>query len=245
MLKKILISFMIIGTSLMAISVDKELDEICKDKIPCTQKGLELQELGNKIDSLKYYKRSCEMGLGLGCSQEAVYLSKIGSSSNKQAVLDKYSEGCDKGDRLGCAYAGESYLKDTFYDKALPLLTKACSLNDYRSCTKLGVMYLKSYGVKSDILKANILLTKSCKEGNDKDACSLVSILNKAEFNFFTKKCNSNNAEACAYLGSSYIKGIGVEKNTLKGIQYLRKSCDLGLKTACDVYDSIKKESSK
>ncbi len=47
------------------------------------------------------------------------------------------------------------------------------------------------------------------------------------------KSCNEGSGMACFFVGASYLEGKGVDKDILKGVEYLEKACESGASVAC------------
>lgn len=56
-------------------------------------------------------------------------------------------------------------------------------------------------------------------------------------FSYLVKACEYRYNLACGLVGDLYYDGKGVAQDKLLSLEYYQKSCNLGLKEACDAYD--------
>jgi TPR repeat protein len=49
------------------------------------------------------------------------------------------------------------------------------------------------------------------------------------------KACSAGELDRCADLGESYLRGMGVQRDTNKGVEVLRKACNLDGAKACSI----------
>ncbi|MEM8726094.1 MAG: tetratricopeptide repeat protein [Pseudomonadota bacterium] len=56
---------------------------------------------------------------------------------------------------------------------------------------------------------------------------------------FYVEACEMGHAEACGGVGISYISGMGQVKDPLKGLDYMRKACDLNDALSCTLGGSL------
>ncbi len=55
----------------------------------------------------------------------------------------------------------------------------------------------------------------------------------------YLKACEMGHALACGGAGAVYIAGVGVEKDPLKGVEFMRKACDMNDAASCTMAGSL------
>lgn len=111
-----------------------------------------------------------------------------------------FMESCSLDNAVGCrnlAFLYEPQTKNENNLKYHIYLSKACDLNDGRSCEYLAKEY--SDGISKDLAKS---------------------------FELYQKACSLKNRRACSKLGTYYVEGLGVNKNIEKGIELYTQSCE-------------------
>lgn len=194
------------------------LQQSCRDGRPDGCKKLE--------DSLNKY---CVAESGWACNELGIRAASGQSrpGTEPQALFDR---GCGFGQREACdnakAFAkgardfrhGEPTRLDFPLilrqgDWPIPettefqLYTRACNEGWASGCDRLAVFYFRGIG------------------GIAVDKQRSASLLQRA--------CDGGIARSCANLGLMYKNGDGVPKDTVKALEYLNKSCDLGSESAC------------
>ena len=134
---------------------------------------------------------------------------------DKAAIAIYNKQACDLGSALGCSNLGIIY-KLRMYNNggggeedikaAAVFLQKGCYGGIAISCSHLGWLYHRGWGVDRDEEIARDVYTLGCDGGQ------IIS-------------CNN--------LGWMYRKGIGIEQDYAKAIPPLMKSCGLGDATSC------------
>lgn len=120
----------------------------------CNHCGLLKTILQDELTGMKYYKKSCDMGFGGGCSNIAYLEKRKGNLRKAGELLD---EACRKGSQRGCMEAielregspeiyrdrGLSNLQDGKYDSAIADFTAAIELKpEYAEAYRLrGIAY--------------------------------------------------------------------------------------------------------
>jgi TPR repeat protein len=126
--------------------------------------GLGLKKLENKKlqDALKFFKRSCDLGLAMGCRQtgEMVRVKSLKKS------IDFFDSGCDLGDLPSCLTLSRIFEKDP--SKLGYYSMMGCVLGDLNSCFLWGRHLVE----KQDIQAAKKILNVACEKGQP-DACKL------------------------------------------------------------------------
>lgn len=143
-----------------------------------------------------------------------------------------FMAGCEKGVAESCFSLGlrfdEGKGAPQDKPKAAASYKMACDKNDLRGCHNLGVMLLDAEGIPKNVGMGYQLLDRSCSGGLKKSCEQMLLRLNRA--------CqNDRDADACTVLGRFFIKGDkGLEANITKGVELLKRGCQLGDKDGCD-----------
>lgn len=118
-----------------------------------------------------------------------------------------YMESCSLDNAVGgrnLAFLYEPQTKNENNLKYHIYLSKACDLNDGRSCEYLAKEY--SDGKSKDLAKS---------------------------FELYQKACSLKNRRACSKLGTYYVEELGVNKNIEKGIELYTQSCEANDSKGC------------
>jgi len=125
---------------------------------------------------------------------------------------------------------------------AYTYLLKGCNLNNYPSCSLMGTLLLRSK-VKGQQIKAIPFLVKACKNGNEKEACTLLETMKSSTKDSLQKKCDNNDVEACLNVTRIYFKEG--ETGLKNAFESLDKACDLGSKKGCETKKVLIRQISK
>jgi TPR repeat protein len=178
-----------------------------------------------------------------------------GCESKEQRLFNEWQEGCTAGDLDKCANLGESYLKGSGVaqdqTKAITVFRDACNRGGAHACLLIGDAYASGNGVTKDLTRANEFLGKACEEGeeegcvracdalNDAVRCLRVGVLSakgakdpKRAATYFRKACENSHPLGCRELGMMYRDGIGIERDTDRATQFLKRGDEL-LRTSC------------
>ncbi|MBL9023550.1 MAG: sel1 repeat family protein [Myxococcales bacterium] len=115
-------------------------------------------------------KKACDLGSGFGCEIYGRALNDgRGVAKDLKAADEAFTKACEK--KSGGACRSLALRLETTDPKRIPLLEKACDLDDGIGCMGLGAAYLHgNQGAAKDLAKAKSTLQKSCKLGT-KGAC--------------------------------------------------------------------------
>lgn len=110
-------------------------------------------------------KKACDLGSGFGCEIYGRALNDgRGVPKDLKAADEAFTKACDK--KSGGACRSLALRLDTADPKRIPLLEKACDLDDGIGCMGLGAAYLHGdQGAPKDLKKAKQILQKACKLG--------------------------------------------------------------------------------
>ncbi|MBS9781665.1 MAG: sel1 repeat family protein [Gammaproteobacteria bacterium] len=125
--------------------------------------------------SVQLLIQSCKNGKGQDCNELGAVYNEGNSAikKDKEKTRQYYKMACDVGFSDGCYNLGLDYAEFPNKDdrKSVEFYDKACQLDDMEACGELGVIYMQGRGdIDRNDKKADTLLTKACKSGND-DAC--------------------------------------------------------------------------
>ena len=164
----------------------------------------------------------CISGKGLekNVKRGLKYMLKAAANGNMEAQY-----------QIGCMYY-YGYNVDKNSEEAFKWLSKASEQSYGDAQTLLGRMYLNGEAVEKDINKAMELFSSAI---NGVEECTnamvelgkIYSMENfprrdlKKSFYLIEKAAKEGNAEAIFLLGQKFIKGEGVEKNTLMGFRFV------------------------
>jgi TPR repeat protein len=198
------------------------------------------------VKAYEYYQKSCSLFEGEGCRLIAqLYRGEAGAgvARDDKRSHDFYEKGCRTGHLVSChqvavdLYNGAGVKPD--YARALTHYENACTGGYAKSCNEVGFLYDKGQGgVKQDKVKAAQWFEKGCEWG-DGWSCEnlgryIEAKIHKAPsqaraLDLFGKACEAAEGDptACARLANRYFNGVGVEKDPMKGIQYLRRGCEV------------------
>ena len=178
-----------------------------------------------------------------------------GCESKEQRLAGEWQEGCTAGDLDKCANLGESYARGIGVTqdlaKAASFYVDACNRGGARACQLLGEAHAVGAGVPKDTAQASLFLGKACEAGeeeacvracetlNDPVRCLRVAVLSakgakdpKRAAAYFRKACDNGHPLGCRELGTMYRDGVGVNKDTDRATEFLRRADEL-IRTAC------------
>jgi len=137
------------------------------------RKGINASKNGDNELAVKYYKKSCEAGLPIGCTAIGKYIYEK-RKNPKEAIL-YFEKSCELGGMLGCAFLGDIALEKGDMKTYIQMYDKACNLGFSDACGKLGLLYTK----KDNFDKTYFYFKKSCELGNKK-GCEYFDIIKGA-----------------------------------------------------------------
>ena len=137
---------------------------ILKQDNVCFGMGLRNLEKKKNQDALKFFKRSCDLGLAMGCRQTGELIR--GKSLPKS--ISFFEKGCDLGDLPSCLTLSSIFQKDTLKLGYYGMM--GCVLSDNKSCFQWGKYLLE----KGEPSVAKRILNTSCEKGQI-EACELSS----------------------------------------------------------------------
>ena len=222
--------------------------ELCSRVPPdvdaCVKLGRDYSEGKNPdfIRAARYFDKACTAGSPEGCARigRAQYNGK-GVPRNVDAAAKSFETACGKGNQLGCAGLGHLLIfgrggKGHDPKRGIQRAEGACKADEQRGCALLGLAYLNGLGVKRDAEKAREYFEASCKKGEERGCLGKAILLYQGQggverdakkaFGIFEKACNGDLTDACAYVGMSYLTGVGAEQNTARGVRALEHACE-------------------
>jgi hypothetical protein len=95
----------------------------------------------------------------------AFELNGLGIPQNIESGLARTTDGCTRGDAVGCFNAAGYYASHDDDRRAAELYTKSCDGGDAEACYELGVLYDEAKGVAFDPARSAELFRKACDGG--------------------------------------------------------------------------------
>ena len=130
----------------------------------------------------------------------------------------------------------------------MPMIVQADGLFDFQmklaqkgnaeAQFKVGEMYETGFGVKEDKTEAANWITKAADQGHETAGFKLlfwdiekngVTDANKGKLEALRAKANEGNAQAQYYVGKMYSRGVGVERDSGKALDWLNKAALVGV----------------
>ena len=130
----------------------------------------------------------------------------------------------------------------------MPMIVQADGLFDFQmklaqkgnaeAQFKVGEMYETGFGVKEDKAEAANWITKAADQGHETAGFKLlfwdiekngVTDANKGKLEALRAKANEGNAQAQYYVGKMYSRGVGVERDSGKALDWLNKAALVGV----------------
>jgi hypothetical protein len=152
------------------------------------------------------------------------------------------------GSRDDCNNMGVTAMLERKMDVAVPLLQKACDLDNGVGCFNLaGVLASDDLGVK-DPARSAALYLRACELGEGRGCLGAgmarfegagVEKDPAEALRLFDKACGLGEPESCKNVGVIYWEGAGVAQDRDAAIPYFRKACDGGYQDSCDVLKQI------
>lgn len=193
----------------------ERLDILCDrgSAANCTLLGLRLLESNPGPEDtergLEKLSRGCNLGDSTGCFLQGSKTLALGGSAVVAALA--FGKGCKLRHQDSCAYSGwlkrHAPIAQRDLDGGRTLLLSSCGNGSALGCTWLGEIALDGPSSPSDRASASKSFEKGCELGND---------------------------WSCLRAAQAWACGRGVEENRKAAIQLFTKTCDHGIKAACD-----------
>lgn len=205
----------------------------------------QIEEVKELKKSLLYYKKGCDLKDVKSCYNLA-YMYRLGEGVDIDIneSISYFSKGCHGGDGMSCYELSDIYEEQGDDKKALNLQVRACDLGCTKSCSYLAKKYMKKDN--QDVSKAIHFASKACNK-NDADSCQLLGLIYGAREDyvnggkFLSLACVLKSANSCYALSFLYAKGQGFKQDMNSSKQYAKKSCDLGYKEGCKLFEDLEK----
>jgi TPR repeat protein len=191
--------------------------------------------------------------LCLGCS--GARPAEVRSADSAQCVrgaVDVWTHQCDDGNAESCAVLGYTFVDGIRVPrepaKGAEFRRRACDGGEFNACGNLAWQYIHGVGVSTDFARARVYAEQGCR-GGDGVACANLRFLMmqpqgqaqaaggpkcvKGSVDICTRECNDGNAESCAVLGYTFVDGVGVPRDPIRGAQFRKRACDGGEFNAC------------
>ena len=141
---------------------------------------------------------------------------------------------------VGFLLSGGLVYSNSFDKRLEKNLKEKCDNGSAESCSALGEKYSTGTGVFPDARKALEYFTLACENGYER-ACNKYESTKKKWENdkklapFYTKTCNSGDAESCYHLGNMYNKGEALSRNEYLAFANFQNACEGGFNKGCEV----------
>ena len=155
----------------------------------------------------------------------------------------KLGAACLKGDGASCIQLGDDLIqREGFRGKALGAYEKACSVNAWRGCSKLGFRLIEVSREKSVVGRALTLFQRACDRGDALGCSNLATAYSDGEgvlkdkakaAELFGKACTAGDMIACAILGSLVTQGDGMAADPTRGFELNQRACTGGAMLGC------------
>lgn len=195
-------------THLTQFELDQNIEKCERgDKNACLKVGLYYENSEDIQMSEKYFKAGCWLRCPLNCSKLASVYKR---NKRIEEALSLFIRICEDGHSPSCSSAGNIY---------------AYYFNDNKRAH-----YFYELGCDTDPFfpPACFNLAVSLFENNKVSEIQKILVL-------YEKACRADFAPACFNLGLLYLKGNLIQQSGRKGRRLIKKSCDLGLSSACDI----------
>lgn len=199
----------------------------------------------NKTKAEELFSRSCQLGLGKGCSNQAlIMLDRASNFEQSKEVVTLYEKGCTLGSSDSCRWLGQHFEEGlgTARDEtqAAKYYELACISYHPEACDKLGLLYAEGRGVKQNAEKANALFEKACKAENPFSCYNLAAALEaqtppnlERARSLLSKSCVYGSGRACFTYGLWQENGKGGGIDTGSSLQSYGRGCELEYGPAC------------
>ena len=173
----------------------------------------EVHEPKNIAEAVAFYVKGCDLRHGSSCNTAAIMLEEgQGIAQDVPRATQYYEKSCDLGNKDGChnfgiqLHEGLGIVKDQ--KKSMVHFERGCELNHPGSCNRVANAYfVGNHGYKNDSQKA---------------------------IQFLLQSCDLEAGWGCYNLGKIYEEGNQVAKNLPKAKDFYKKSCEGGIKPACE-----------
>lgn len=166
-----------------------------------------------------------------------LYLYGEGVEIDKDKALEIFKKLLALGNPVGNAYIAIIYEEKGDYEKAFEWASKGAKLNDIKSISVLGSLYLNDQYVKRDLEKAKELLLRAAEFGNENAMGNLAGALivsrdYEKAFEWAKKGAEKEDSNSLNTLGLLYMAGMGVEQDSEKAKACFIKANELGSELA-------------
>ncbi len=121
------------------------------------------------------------------------------------------------------------------HPEAQRLLGISCELGFPDACSEAGVNFIRGYGGRTDLAKAEELIKKACA-GKSGIGCYSLGVITRdgstgktadlaQAIPQFQQACNYSYASGCNELGFAFVRGAGVAKNPFRAFELFEKAC--------------------
>jgi TPR repeat protein len=178
--------------------------------------------MGKKPDRARaeaLLKKACQAGQARACAGQGLNRMELEGLANRRRTMKLLEQGCQGGVPEACVALADM-LSDSFdsspdiLKKTFGLYRRACWGGYAMGCVGLGEIYSNGLGMFMDRSQALAV-------------------------HHYRTSCNALSQEACAWYGSLFLMGEGVERNQAHGIHLISDACAEGEKFGCYLMGNI------
>lgn len=194
---------------------------------------------GNEAKAEELWEPACEKGLGEACHNLGVLRER---QNRLEAAQTAYARGCGLEVLTSCAAFGFVSIARGHADEAVRSCEHACTAGDAESCVCLGLAHQPVQGTEGgDNRLAFEAYERACELGSGRGctfAGEIATLLEPQKAGaLFKLGCERAHGAGCVEQARRIIKGIDFAPGPDRGIDLLRRACQLGEQRGCALLD--------
>lgn len=211
----------------------------CRDAKSLSAAASDAMREGNEVRAEELWELACEKGLGNACHNLGVLRER---QKRLEAAQTAYARGCGLEVPTSCAAFGFLSIARGDADGALRSCEHSCTTGDAESCVCLGLAHQP---VESADGGSNRLALESyeraCELGSGRGCTFAGEIATFLEPDkaaaLFRLGCERDHGAGCVEQAKRIIKGIDFAPSPERGVELLRRACQLGEQRGCALLD--------
>lgn len=211
----------------------------CRDAKSLSDSAAEAMREGQEARAEELWDRACEKGLGDACHNLGVLRER---QQRLDAAQKAYTRGCGLEVLTSCAANGFVSIARGDTDAAVRSCKHSCVAGDAESCVCLGLANQPVQG--TDAGSNRLALThyeRACELGSGRGctfAGELAAFLEPDRAaTLFRLGCERDHGAGCVEQAKRIIKGIDFAPSPERGVELLRRACQLGEQRGCALLD--------